>query len=174
MPDRAIDVYLNDHLAGATLGVDLARQIRDRHDGEELGGVMESLVDEIEQDRQTLLDLMERLGVSENPVKQATGWLAEKASRVKFSGVLSGEPDHGAFMAIESLTLGVEGKASMWKALKEVAEHYPSLATTSLDDLIERAEAQKTTLERERLSAVKRALRNEDGSAAIAPEGVAD
>ena len=27
MADRAIDVYLNDHLAGATLGSDLAAQI---------------------------------------------------------------------------------------------------------------------------------------------------
>jgi hypothetical protein len=73
---------------------------------------MRSIAPQVEEDRQTLLDLMERMGTSTNPVKQATGWLAEKASRVKFSGIVSGEPDHGASMALESLTLGVEGKAS--------------------------------------------------------------
>jgi hypothetical protein len=37
MADRAMDVYLNDHLAGATLGSNLAEQIRDRHEGTPLG-----------------------------------------------------------------------------------------------------------------------------------------
>lgn len=115
---------------------------------------------QIEEDRRTLVDLMERMGTSRNPVKQATGWVAEKASRVKFSGVLSGEPEHGAFMALESLTLGVEGKASLWKALKEVAGAYPPLASTNLNELINRAEAQHGTLERERLAAGRRALGN--------------
>ena len=160
MADRAMDVYLNDHLAGATLGSDLAEQIRSRSEGTPLGDVMGSIAPQIEEDRRTLLDLMERMGISKNPVKQATGWVAEKASRVKFSGLASGEPDHGAFMALESLALGVEGKASLWKALKEVASDYPSLASTNLDELINRAEAQHSVLERERLAAGRRALGN--------------
>ena len=158
MADKAIDVYLNDHLAGAMLGSDLAEQIRDRNEGTPLGDVMGSIARQIEEDRQTLLDLMERMGTSKSPVKQATGWVAEKAIRVKFSGIVSGEPDHGAFMALESLTLGVEGKASMWKALKEVAGEYPPLASANLDELISRAEAQHGALERERLAAGSRAL----------------
>lgn len=122
MADKAMDVYLNDHLAGATLGSDLAEQIRNRHEGTPLGEVMRSIAPQVEEDRQTLIDLMERMGTAKNPVKQASGWLAEKASRVKFSAAVSGEPDHGAFMALESLTLGVEGKMALWTALKEVAD----------------------------------------------------
>ena len=160
MADDAMDLYLNDHLAGAMLGSDLAEQIRDRHEGTPLGEVMAGIATEVEEDRQTLLDLMERMGTSKNPIKQATGWLAEKASRAKFSGVVSREPDHGAFMALESLTLGVEGKRSMWLALKEVASQYPPLLSTNLDELIRRAEAQHVTLERERLAAGARALAN--------------
>ena len=158
MPDRAMDVYLNDHLAGAMLGSDLAGQIRDRHEGTPLGAAMESIAREIEEDRETLLELMERMGVGRNPVKQVTGWVAEKASRVKFSGVVSGEPEHGAFLALESLSLGVEGKRSLWVALAAVQDRYPALQATSLDVLIERAESQRTTLERERLAAGVRAL----------------
>ncbi|MDQ6820157.1 MAG: hypothetical protein M3076_07445 [Actinomycetota bacterium] len=122
MADKAMDVYLNDHLTGATLGSDLAEQIRNRHEGTPLGEVMRSIAPQVEEDRQTLIDLMERMGTAKNPVKQASGWLAEKVSRVKFSAAVSGEPDHGAFMALESLTLGVEGKMALWTALKEVAD----------------------------------------------------
>lgn len=158
MADRALDVYLNDHLAGAMLGSELAATIRDRHAGTPLGALMESIAGQIEEDRQTLLDLMGQLDVSRNPVKQATGWIAEKASHLKFSGSLSGEPDHGAFMALESLTLGVEGKACLWRALKEVADAYPPLKPADLDRLIERAEAQHAALEAERVAAAKRTL----------------
>jgi hypothetical protein len=158
MAHQSIDMYLNDHLAGATAGSDLAEQIRDRHQGQELGEVMKSLAEEIESDRKTLLDLMERIGTVPNPLKQATGWLVEKVSRVKFAGVLSGNPDHGAFMALESLYLGVEGKGSMWRSLKQVEDQYPSLATTNLDDLIARAEAQKAIIDREQRAIAKEVL----------------
>jgi hypothetical protein len=158
MADRAMEVYLNDHLAGAMLGSDLARQIRDRNEGTPLGDLMRPIAAQIEEDRQTLLDLMDRLDVSRNPVKQATGWVAEKASRVKFSGLASGMPDHGTFMALESITLGVTGKLSLWTALKEVEGEYPPLASFDLDRLIERAEAQRDTLEQQRRAAARRAL----------------
>jgi hypothetical protein len=156
--NRAMNVYLNDHLAGAMLGSDLAEQIRQRHEGTPLGDLMATIAPEIEDDRQILVDMMERMEISKNPLKQASGWLAEKASRVKFSGAGSGEPDHGAFMALESLTLGVEGKASMWKVLKEVQSDYQALASINLDQLIERAGAQHAALERERMAAGARAL----------------
>jgi hypothetical protein len=158
MPDRAMDVYLNDHLAGATFGSDLAKQIQKRHSDTPLGDLMNSLAPEIEEDRQTLVRLMEQLDVSHNPLKKATGWLAEKATLVKFGGAVSGEPDHGAFMALETLTLGVEGKRSLWVALKQVQDQYPSLTATSFDELIARAEAQYASLERERLAVGARAL----------------
>jgi hypothetical protein len=160
MADKAMDVYLNDHLAGALLGSNLAEQIRSQNKGTELGELMESLGPEIEEDRQTLIDLMDRMGTSKNPVKQATTWMAEKASRPKFSGLTSGEPELGTFMALESLTLGVEGKACLWKALKEVAGQYEPLASLDLADLIARAQAQHDALERARIATSKRALGN--------------
>ncbi len=122
---------------------------------------MSSLAPQIEQDRQTLIDLMERLGTSKNPVKQATTWLAEKASRAKFSGLTSGEPELGTFMALETLTLGVAGKVSLWKALKEVEGRYEVLRATNLDELLQSARTQHDALERERIAASARALTGE-------------
>jgi hypothetical protein len=51
MADKAMDVYLNDHLAGATLGSELAEQIRNRHEGTPLGEVMRSIAPQVEEDR---------------------------------------------------------------------------------------------------------------------------
>jgi hypothetical protein len=166
MADKAIDVYLNDHLAGAMLGSDLAEQIRAQNHGSALGELMESLAPQIEQDRQTLIDLMQQLGSSKNPVKQAAAWIAEKASRAKFSGMTSGEAELGTFMALETLTLGVRGKACMWKALKQVANQHAPIASMNLDDLIDRAHTQQDALERERLAAGTRALANQVGASA--------
>jgi hypothetical protein len=75
MADRGIDVYLNDHLAGAMVGSDLAEQIRQRHEGSRLGEVMRSIAQEIEEDRQELVALMERMNISRNPSsKPQGGW----------------------------------------------------------------------------------------------------
>jgi hypothetical protein len=158
MPDKAMNVYLNDHLAGAMLGSDLAEQIRSRNESTPLGEVMELLAPQIEEDRQTLIALMRSMDGSKNPVKQAGAWVTEKASRLKFLGLSSGEPELGTFMALESLALGVQGKLALWKALKEVTDQHPAIASVNLDELIDRAAAQHDLLERERLTASVRAL----------------
>ena len=164
MAHKAIDGYLNDHLGGSTMGVNLAKQIADHAEGTPLADVMTRLHAEIDQDRQTLLDLMQRMDVGRNPVKQATGWLAEAASRLKFSGATSGDRDYGIFMALESLSLGVHGKRALWTALQEVRDGYPQLAAFDLDTLIARADEQYATLERERLGAGRQALSARAGS----------
>jgi hypothetical protein len=50
MSDKAMDVYLNDHLAGAMLGSDLAQQIQSRNQGTPLGELMQALAPQIEED----------------------------------------------------------------------------------------------------------------------------
>ena len=158
MANKPMDVYLNDHLAGAMLGSNLADQIRSRNRGTPLGDLMGSLAPQIEEDRQALIGLMRRMGTSKNPVKQSGAWITEKASRVKFWGLTSGEPELGTFMAVESLALGVLGKLSLWRALAQVADQYPAIASVDLDELIDRARAQYDLLEHERLAASRQAL----------------
>jgi hypothetical protein len=158
MAENSLETYLNDHLAGATFGSDLAEQIRDRAQGTPLGAVMQSIAREVEEDRQTLLDLMERTGSSKNRAKQATTWLSEKASRAKFGGLAGTESGLAVFMSIETLSLGVEGKLSLWTALRGVAEQYSALDPVELDGLIERAQGQRRLLERERIGAARQAL----------------
>jgi hypothetical protein len=158
MSTGPLDVYLNDHLAGATMGADLARHLASQGEGTPLGDRMTALADEIEADRQTLADLMERRGTTVNPVKQGVTWLAEKAGRLKFSGAGSGDGAVGTFMALEALSLGVEGKRSLWQALLAVRDREPGPAGLDLPGLIRRAEDQRAAIEAERLERAPSAL----------------
>ena len=158
MAEKAMDVYLNDHLGGAMLGSDLAAQIRDQSEGTPLGQVMTRIAAEIEADRETLLELMHRLDTPRNPVKQVTGWMAEKASRIKFSGATSGERDHGLFMALESLRLGVAGKKGLWLVLQQVRDDSRAAAGIDLARPDRTGFKPGQTLEAERMAAGVRAL----------------
>ena len=55
-------IYLNDHLAGSTVGVELARRARGSNDGTELGEFLATLAAEIEEDRDTLGEVMGAVG----------------------------------------------------------------------------------------------------------------
>ena len=72
--DRALNVYLNDHLAGATFGADLARQLEGQMEGSAFHAEMSRLATDIEADLDTLKDLMQRLDVPRNPGKRAVAW----------------------------------------------------------------------------------------------------
>jgi hypothetical protein len=50
---------------------------------------------------------------------------------------------------------------SLWTALKEVADRYPSLSSINLDALRERAQTQRDMLERERVAASREALQGD-------------
>jgi hypothetical protein len=128
------------------LGSNLAEQIRSRNQGTPLGELMGTLAPRIEADRHALIGLMQRMGTSKNPVKQAGAWITERASRLKFWGLTSGEPELGTFMAVESLAFGVLGKLSLWRALAQVADQHPAIASVDLDELIDRAQTQDRTL----------------------------
>ena len=72
MAHRPIDVYLNDHLAGAPFGADLARQLEARSEGTDFPPEMSRLAAEIEADLDTLTDLMKRMGATPAPSKQVS------------------------------------------------------------------------------------------------------
>jgi hypothetical protein len=159
---RTLDVYLNDHLAGSAMGRDLARQLESQNEGTPLGERMGSVASAIEADREALEDLMERLGTTANPLKQSVTWLTEKVARLKFTGATTGDREFGTFLALETLSLGVQGKLSLWQALATIAGDEPALEGIDLQDLIRRAQTQRSALERERLALAPTALSDDE------------
>lgn len=74
-----LGIYLNDHLAGATAGVELAHRMARSHSGPEAASTMRSLAAEIARDRSALRDIMAGLGVPARAYKVCAGWIGEAA-----------------------------------------------------------------------------------------------
>ncbi|WP_019632214.1 hypothetical protein [Actinomadura atramentaria] len=152
----ALAIYLNDHLTGATGGVELARRIASTHDDPALATVR----DEIEADRDTLLEIMASLGVPARRYKVYAAWAMEKVGRLKSNGGLVHRAPLSDVVELEALALGVAGKAAGWRTLRELAEHDDRLDAALLDGLIARADRQSATLEPLRRAAADRAFRD--------------
>jgi hypothetical protein len=150
---EALAVYLNDHLAGSAAGLELASKLRDNNQGTELGKVMVALHRDISQDRDTLEELMRQLELERHQIKEAAGWMLEKLSRLRLNPALTGSAELTRMLEAEALSLGIEGKLSMWLALKEAAAGDPRLAAADYDRLIERARGQRRALEPHRVAA---------------------
>jgi len=151
--DEALAAYLNDHLAGAAAGIELAEKLLDNNQGTELGQVMATLHADISEDRDALEELMRHLDLDRHPVKEAAGWMLEKVSRLRLNPAMTGSAELTRMQEAEALSLGIEGKLSMWLALKEAAATDRRLAVTDYDHLIERARGQRRALEPHRLAA---------------------
>lgn len=148
--------YLNDHLAGSTAGLELARRARGSNEGSELGVFLAGLTAEIEADREKLGEVMEAVGAGRDRVKVTGAWAGEKVGRLKLNGRLLGYSPLSRLVELEGLTLGVTGKLALWRMLRELGD--PRLAGFDFDALIARAERQRDGLEQRRLEAGRLAL----------------
>jgi hypothetical protein len=154
-----LGIYLNDHLAGATGGVGLARRMAAAADpGSESARVLSTLAAEIAQDRLALIKIMGTLGIPVRGYKVFAGWAGEKAGRAKLNGHLLTKSPLSELEEAELLRLGVEGKAAGWRSLQVLAERDRRLDADRLDDLIERAKRQSDTLETLRVGIAERVL----------------
>jgi len=150
MAYESIEVYLNDHLAGATAGVNLVKQAADRHRTDELGEFFAPLAAEVKADLGTLETLMRDMGVHKSASKTALAEIGSKLAAPKFTAEGAGNQNLGDFVTLETLSIGVEGKRCMWVALKTVADAYPELQALDLDELESRAQHQRERLEDKR------------------------
>jgi hypothetical protein len=161
---KLLGIYLNDHLAGSTVGLELAKRARGSNRGTEYGDVLERVAREIEEDRDTLQRLMDALEVGRDRPKVLFGWAAEKLGRLKPNGRLLGYSPLSRLIELEMLALGISGKLSLWEALKEVAGEDARLDAQELTRLADRAERQRSEVWR---------LRQRAAGEAFAAEGSA-
>ena len=158
MDSRLIAIYLNDHLAGATGGLELARRALGANRGTDFEPPLERLATEIAEDRAALVDVMARLAVARDPLKVWAGWAAEKCGRLKLNGRISGYSPLSRVVELEVLALGVTGKGAMWRALARICADDARLTGVDLEALVRRADRQRGLIERERLRAAEIAL----------------
>jgi hypothetical protein len=152
---RLIAIYLNDHLAGSTGGLELARRALSANRGTDFEAPLEQLATEIAEDRAALVDVMGRLGIARDPLKVWAGWAAEKVGRLKLNGRISGYSPLSRVVELEALGLGVEGKRAMWRALGRIFPDDARLGGVDLEALVRRADRQRRMVESERLRAAE-------------------
>jgi hypothetical protein len=159
MNEKLRAIYLNDHFAGATAGSELASRAAGSNPDGELGEFLSRLSKEIEQDRQTLREIMERLDVGVDQVKRSMAWGAEKLGRLKPNGQIRGYSPLSRLVELEGLHVGVSGKLSLWQNLE--ATSASELEGIDLVDLIARAQGQLAGLEPFRIAAAAEAFEAE-------------
>jgi hypothetical protein len=158
-PRFGLATYLTDHLAGAAAGLQLARRLRDANAGTDLGRVLEDLAAEIEEDRGTLQDVMQRVGAAPNLVKEAGARGAELLSRLKQRvPLLRAEAAEARLEDLELLCLGIEGKRLLWATLAEVVGDDRRLEGFDLPALEGRARSQRDRIEPYRVAAAAEAV----------------
>jgi len=155
--ERLLGIYLNDHLAGATLGVELARRLRSSNQGDpKMGGPLARICVEIEADREALERLMERLEVGRDQIKPVLAKVAERLGRLKLNGRLLGYSPLSRVLELEVLSGLVGAKMQLWSALEQ--SFGETLEDFDFGDLAARADSQGRRLEDLHLAATRRAL----------------
>jgi GGDEF domain-containing protein len=155
--DRFLAIYLNDHLAGATLGVELARRLRSSNRGDpEIGEPLTRICAEIEEDYETVVRLMEHLQIGRDPVKPVLAKVAERLGRLKLNGRIWGYSPLSRVLELEVLSGFVGGKMQLWNALEQ--SFGESFDGFDFHDLAARADSQGQRLEDLHLAAVQRTL----------------
>jgi len=160
----ALSIYLHDHLAGAKFAVEMLQAWQD--DDEQPAEFREFAADlkqQVEEDRHLLERLVGQVAKPVHSLKDAAGWLAEKASRYKLA-----HRDNRAFArheGLEMLALGILGKLSLWNALRALP--LPPLSGIDLERLAQSARAQYDRVETRRIAGVREAF------ASSAPESEA-
>jgi hypothetical protein len=155
---RLLGIYLNDHLAGATGGVELARRVARSSLVPVDVGLLQQLAAEIAADREALLKMMAVLGVPVRGYKHYAAWIGEKAGRLKLNGYLLTRSPLSSLEELELLRLGVEGKAAGWRTLRTLAESDSRLDVGRLDELISGARRQADLLEDLRVQAAAQVI----------------
>jgi hypothetical protein len=153
---KLLSIYLNDHLAGSTAGLELARRTLGANRGTQFEPVLGTLAEEIDEDRAALRDIMRALEIGEDPVKKIGAFVFEKVGRLKLNGSLFSYSPLSRLVEFEGVALGVTGKLALWRALQQVDD--PRLAEFDLPALEARASAQQDAIEEQRREAARLAL----------------
>ncbi len=154
MNEMHLKVYLDDHLMGASTVIELVRRRLDRDDAPPW---LHTFLQELQEEREVLQTLARAIGGQASPVKQAAGWVAEKAAQLKLTADAQSDGTLRDLLELETMRTGVEGKRCLIRSLR-CLEDDPRIAQVDLDWWQDLAEAQAERLEALRLQAVMAAI----------------
>jgi hypothetical protein len=158
MNEKYLRIYLQDHLAGSTTGLELARRTASANEGNAYGPPLAKVADDIASDRRQLENVIRDLGFGADKLKNIAAWGLEKVGRLKLNGELTSYSPLSRVVELEGLLTGITGKRGLWVALLEVAPGEPRLDAALLERLRDRADEQRITVEALREKAAREAF----------------
>jgi hypothetical protein len=158
MANESLATYLNDHLAGSVVALELLDHLRTDRAGTKHASILAGVQADIEADRQELEAFMTQLGIAVSAPRKATGWLVEKLSEIKLHLDDAGDGALRRLEALETISLGIAGKEALWQALAAAADQVPELSALDYPRLGQRAAAQRAVVESLRLRAAQEAF----------------
>ena len=144
---RYLRIYMADQLALGVLWREIARRSRRSNDGTPVGDAVARVADEIAEDVATFEQIMSRLGIPRARIKPALAVAGERFGRLKLNGHLTGYSPLSRFEELDVLRMGIDGKMVLWGNLRDLAGLRERLPDVDFDALIERARAQRDTIE---------------------------
>jgi hypothetical protein len=170
MANEHLATYLNDHLAGSVVAIELMESLESSHEGTPVATFVRELRSDIEADQKELQRLMSSLEISESRTRKVSAWLTEKLSELKLRFDDSEDGNLRLFESLEALSLGVEGKHSLWRGLKAAAEISPALQILDYEKLQTRAEEQRDRVETKRIEVARKILTDSPESNVQSPK----
>jgi hypothetical protein len=152
-----LGTYLNDHVAGSVLALELLDHLIDLPQAPDRK-LLTQLRIEIQEDQDVLRQLLRSVGAKESTARKAAAWLTEKLGRAKLRIDESGSGELRMLEGLETLALGIQGKLALWRSLATLGDAVPPLKTLDLARLQSRALEQFERVDRLRLDAVRRIL----------------
>jgi len=144
---RALAIYLKDHHAAGSAGVRLAARLAESVSPEvEARNELARVAQEVQEDLHTLERVMLAEKVRPNATKDTLAKGLELLGRFKPNGRLTGRAPLSDVVELETLLVGITGKAALWKSLSEGRTR----AKVDLDELLGRADAQHAIVSRYR------------------------
>jgi hypothetical protein len=158
MSREGLITYLNDHLAGSVAALELLDHLIRLQSGTAAERTLAAVRTEVEEDQQTLQSLLHEVGGKESRMRQAAAWLTEKLGQAKLHLDDPGSGEFQMLEALETLALGIQGKAALWRALAAASGRLPQVRQLDFAALEERARNQFQRVDTLRLKAAPAAL----------------
>lgn len=155
-----LQLYLSDHLTGATAGANRAQRMADDFVDTPVYAELAQLTDEIKSERTFLRNVLRDLGLKQHPYRQAVGWAGERVGRLKMNGKLLDRSPMTMLLETELMRSAVQGKRGGWETLRDNAEAL-GLDPEAFSSLVTGAEKQLESLEKVHGYARVRALRDD-------------
>jgi hypothetical protein len=114
---QALIAYLRDHLSGSDVAVAVVHRLVSTDHRAADRPLFQRLANEFEEDRSVVRAVLNELGASGRSIKRAAG----VASGAMLSVTAAGAPGELSLLrTLEGLSIGVQGKRCMWRALQNV------------------------------------------------------